>query len=68
MNVLYLGLGVLLLVVTNVRSSVESYLQTLQSAFIEPASGTPPTADLEPLRDADVSTVLDRQFEAAVVT
>ncbi|GAB3670245.1 potassium channel family protein [Halopiger thermotolerans] len=54
------------LVVTNARSSVESYILTLERAFIEPASDRPPDPDLERLRDADIPTVPDREFEAAV--
>ncbi len=46
----------------NARSSVDSYLETLETAFIEPADEVPPEPDLESLRAAGVPTVPENEF------
>ena len=51
---------------TETRSSVEGYLETIKSAYIEPSDDPPPQPDLESLRDAGVPTVSDEQFAASV--
>ncbi|MFP9191635.1 potassium channel family protein [Natronosalvus vescus] len=48
------------------RSSADSYLETLESAFIEPADEAPPPPNLEALRDAGIDTVSDDAFEDAL--
>ena len=48
------------------RASTESYLDTLDSAFIEPADDPPPAPDLDRLREANVPTGEDAAFEDAV--
>ncbi|PGF18215.1 hypothetical protein CP556_03615 [Natrinema sp. CBA1119] len=53
-------------IVRNARASVDSYLGTLDDAFIDPADRSPPAPSLEPLRDADVPTVSDGAFDASV--
>ncbi|WP_226007939.1 potassium channel family protein [Natrinema salinisoli] len=53
-------------IVKNARASVNSYLGTLHEAFIQPADRSPPAPDIEALRDADVPTVADAEFEASV--
>lgn len=50
----------------NARSSVRNYLDILDSAFIEAADRSPPPPELGPLRDADVPTVSDEEFDAAL--
>ncbi|WP_436924516.1 ion channel [Halosimplex amylolyticum] len=52
--------------VKSARSSVEGYVDTLGTAFIEPADESPPPPDLDRLRDADVPTVTDEAFDAAL--
>lgn len=52
--------------VDTARSSVQSYLQTLSSAFIRPADQRPPSPDLNRLRDADVPTVPDEEFDSTL--
>lgn len=47
-------------------SSVESYLRTLDSEFIEPTDEAPPSPDLDRLREADIPTVSDEEFESAI--
>lgn len=53
-------------VLEGTRSSVESYLRTLHSAFIKPADHTPPPPDLGRLRAAGVPTVSDSEFADAL--
>lgn len=50
--------------VKSARSSVESYLETLNSAFIEPADEAPPLPDLSRLRTAGIPTVAEDAFTA----
>lgn len=52
--------------VKTARSSVQSYLETLNSAFIKPADEAPPPPDLNRLRDADIPTVSDAEFDTAL--
>ncbi|TVP47665.1 MAG: two pore domain potassium channel family protein [Gemmatimonadales bacterium] len=52
--------------VTGARSSVASYLDTLNSAFIEPAHDPPPRPDLHHLRASGVPTVQDDAFSVAL--
>jgi hypothetical protein len=53
-------------VVENTRSSLNSYLKTLNKAFIEPADEPPPRPSLAPLRDAGIPTVDDASFTQAL--
>lgn len=48
------------------RAAVENYLGTLHKAFVEPADETPPPPDLTSLRTADIPTVTDGAFAAAL--
>lgn len=48
------------------RSSVESYLQTVGSAYIEPADRTPPDPSLSVVREAGIPTVPDGEFADSV--
>ena len=52
--------------VADVRASTQSYLDTLESAFIEPADEPPPPPDLDRLRDSDVPTTDEEAFDEAV--
>lgn len=52
--------------VESARSSTHDYLQTLDSAFIEPAEQAPPAPDLNRLHDADIPTVSDEEFAEAL--
>lgn len=44
------------------RSSTQDYLQTLDSIGIQPADETPPSPELDRLREAGVPTVSDEEF------
>lgn len=55
-------------VVEDARSSVSSYLTTLQKAFIEAADETPPSPSLHSLRDAGIPTVDDGEFADSLHT
>lgn len=48
------------------RATIESYLQTLHAAFIEPAADAPPSPTLAPLREIGVPTVPEEEFEEAL--
>ncbi|MFC7215175.1 potassium channel family protein [Saliphagus sp. GCM10025334] len=50
-------------ILTHARSSTDDYLETLDSAFIEPAAEAPPPPDLGRLREAGIDTVSDDDFE-----
>ncbi|MBX0297460.1 ion channel [Haloarcula nitratireducens] len=52
-------------VVESARSSVQSYLDTV-STFAPPADERPPTPDLAVLREADVPTVSQEEFDDAL--
>ncbi|ELY74049.1 hypothetical protein [Natrinema pallidum] len=49
-------------IVENGRSSAQSYLETLDDSFIEPAPSVPRAPDLERLREDDIPTVSDGVF------
>ncbi|MEY7851811.1 ion channel [Natrarchaeobius sp. A-rgal3] len=53
-------------VVEDARSSAQSYLDTLDTAFIEPADEVPPDPNLELLREDGIPTVSDEEFDAAL--
>lgn len=48
------------------RSSVQGYLETVESAYVDPSDDAPPRPNLERLRDAGIPTVSDEQFSASV--
>ena len=48
--------------VESTRSSVQDYLDTLHSAFVEPANRSPPSPELDSLRAIGVPTVSDEEF------
>ncbi|HEV2150546.1 MAG TPA: ion channel [Longimicrobiaceae bacterium] len=48
------------------RAGVRSYLETLKSAFIDPADEAPPPPDLGRLREAGIPTVSDAEFAGAL--
>ena len=52
--------------VENAESSADSYVDTLDSAFIEPAAEFPPPPDLDRLREDGVPTVPDEEFADAL--
>ncbi|ELY70075.1 potassium channel family protein [Natronobacterium gregoryi] len=52
--------------VENARSSTESYLETLDAAFIEPSEEPPPEPDLDRLRKEGVPTVSDEAFATSL--
>lgn len=49
-------------ILTNARASVQNYLNTLQTAFIEPAQRSPPPPDLDSFLEVGVPTVSDEEF------
>lgn len=53
-------------IITNARSSVNSYLETLRNSFIRPADDTPPPPDLRPLRDEEIPTISDDEFATSL--
>ncbi|MDL5361967.1 potassium channel family protein [Halalkalicoccus sp. NIPERK01] len=55
-------------IITNARSSVQSYLETLHSAFIHPADEVPPPPNLDPLSESGLPTVSDEEFTTALET
>ncbi|WP_137288150.1 potassium channel family protein [Natronorubrum halophilum] len=52
--------------VENARSSVDSYLDTLGTAFIDPADEVPPEPELERLREEGIPTVDDEELADAL--
>ena len=52
------------ILIKSARSSVESYLETLNSAFITPAAEAPPRPDLSRLRAAGIPTIPEDAFTA----
>ncbi|WP_121744613.1 potassium channel family protein [Natronorubrum halophilum] len=52
--------------VENARSSVDSYLDTLGTAFIDPADEVPPEPELERLREEEIPTVDDEELADAL--
>lgn len=53
-------------IVDDARSSVEDYLETLHSAFIDPADSQPPAPPLSELAEAGLPTVSEAEFEDAL--
>ncbi|WP_226483232.1 potassium channel family protein [Natrinema amylolyticum] len=53
--------------ITQTRSSVQTYLDELESGFVGPASQPPPAPDLEQLRDSGIPTVSDEGFTNSLV-
>ncbi|AQL41315.1 hypothetical protein BV210_00665 [Halorientalis sp. IM1011] len=53
-------------ILRNARSSVENYLETLQSEFVEPADRSPPPPDLDTLRATGVPVVSDDAFSESL--
>jgi hypothetical protein len=53
-------------VIQAARASVRSFLDTLPSAFIDPAPNTPKAPDLSALRKAGIPTVSDEEFSRAL--
>lgn len=53
-------------ILKNARSSVDSYLETLHGAFIQPADHAPSPPDLDPIRDAEIPTNSDSEFTTAL--
>ena len=49
-------------VIQSARSSTEDYIQTLHTAFIQPADRTPPPPELDRLRNNEIPTVSDETF------
>ncbi|MDQ2049415.1 potassium channel family protein [Natronolimnohabitans sp. A-GB9] len=54
--------------VENARSSVDSYLDTLGTSFIDPADEVPPAPELDRLREDGIPTVEDEAFADVVAT
>lgn len=52
--------------VKNARAASHNYLETLDTAFIEPADEAPPPPDLDRLRAKGIPTVPDSEFEDAL--
>lgn len=48
------------------RSSVQSYLGTLNAAFINPADNVPPSPDINMLRSENLPTDTDEEFESCL--
>lgn len=55
-------------IIDSARSSVQNYLETLHSAFIDPANRSPPSLELGSLRTAGVTTVSDEDFADSLDT
>lgn len=53
-------------IVNNARSSVQTYLEILETAFVEPADQTPPSPNLSTLHDDDIPTVSDDEFATSL--
>jgi len=54
------------LLLSETRSSVEGYLETVGSAYVEPAEDSPPPPEIASLREAGIPTVSDREFDASL--
>ncbi|ELY63526.1 potassium channel family protein [Natrinema versiforme] len=54
------------IVVRTARKSIENYLETLHESFVDPADSPPPPLDLCLLREADIPTVSDEEFETSL--
>lgn len=55
-------------IITNARSSVQSYLETLHSTFIQPADEVPSPPNLGPLRESGLPTTSDEVFLTEIET
>jgi hypothetical protein len=53
-------------IVEMARSACQNYLETLDEAFIDPATESPPSPDLDRVRRSGVPTVSDATFAAAL--
>jgi hypothetical protein len=60
------GVGPSAPIVENLRSSLQSYLDTVGGAFVPRADEHPPPPDIAVLRDAGIPTVSDEEFEASL--
>ena len=54
------------ILLSGARTSVQSYLETVGSAYIEPADSSPPTPEIASLRDAGIPTVSEQEFVASI--
>ncbi|ELY57501.1 potassium channel family protein [Natronolimnohabitans innermongolicus] len=54
--------------IEDARSSVDSYLDTLETAFIDPADEVPPAPELAHVREDEIPTVADEEFAEALAT
>lgn len=52
--------------ISTVESSIENYLEVLESEAIDPTAEPPPQPDLETVREWDVPTVTDDAFAAGI--
>ncbi|ELZ06512.1 potassium channel family protein [Natrialba aegyptia] len=52
--------------IEDARTSVHRYLETLDTAFIDPAAEEPPAPELDRLREEGIPTVSDEEFDAAL--
>jgi len=53
-------------VVSNARSAVDNYLETLNESFFDPTEETPEPPNLDRVREAGVPTISHTDFEAAI--
>lgn len=53
------------ILIAETRSSVQRYLETVGSNYVEPADRPPPAPEIAVLRDAGIPTVSDRQFDTS---
>lgn len=54
------------LILAETRANVKRYLETLSTAYVEPADRTPPPPELGDLREISIPTVSDEQFRTSV--
>lgn len=54
------------LILAETRASVGRYLETLSTAYVEPADRTPPPPEIADLREISIPTVSDEQFRTSV--
>lgn len=54
------------ILIKQVRSSVQSYLEIVGSAYIEPADRSPPPPDIATLREMDIPAVSDEEFASSI--
>lgn len=53
-------------IVRSTRTSVQNYLETLHHTFVASADRTPPSPDLDSLRDVGIPTVSDDEFASSL--